>query len=159
MVHAASNAPVLTQENVAVPTYEYVCTNCKNRFDTFQRFSEPALTTCEKCGGELRRVFHPASIQFKGSGFYSTDNRRPGGSVKSKTGDKSEGGSGESSGKSSEKSSESSGGSGESKRSSDRSSGDRSSGDRSSGGSGESKRSSDRSSGSSSTTKTAEKSA
>ena len=60
----------------AVPTYEYVCTSCKNHFDAFQRFSEPALETCERCGGELRRVFHPASIQFKGSGFYSTDSGR-----------------------------------------------------------------------------------
>lgn len=72
-----------------MPTYDYVCNNCKNRFEAFQRFSEAPLTTCEQCGGELRRVFHPASIQFKGSGFYSTDNRRPGGSVKPKTGEKS----------------------------------------------------------------------
>ena len=72
-----------------MPTYEYVCNNCKNRFDRFQKFSDPPLQACEECGGELRRVFHPATIQFKGSGFYSTDNRRPGGSVKPKPGDKS----------------------------------------------------------------------
>ena len=37
--------------------------------------SEPPLTTCGVCGGPLRKVFLPATILFKGSGFYSTDNR------------------------------------------------------------------------------------
>ena len=32
-------------------------------------------TTCEHCGGQLRRVFHPTGIIFKGSGFYRTDSR------------------------------------------------------------------------------------
>jgi predicted nucleic acid-binding Zn ribbon protein len=27
------------------------------------------------CGGKLRKVFHPAGIVFKGSGFYATDSR------------------------------------------------------------------------------------
>jgi putative FmdB family regulatory protein len=76
------------QENLTVPTYEYVCANCKNRTEVVQSFSDPPLTTCALCGGELRRVFYPATIQFKGSGFYSTDNRRPGGSVKPKAGEK-----------------------------------------------------------------------
>lgn len=29
----------------------------------------------EGCGGELRKVFHPVGIVFKGSGFYKTDSR------------------------------------------------------------------------------------
>ncbi len=33
-------------------------------------------TTCERCGGELRRILHPAGIIFKGSGFYKTDSRQ-----------------------------------------------------------------------------------
>ena len=33
---------------------------------------------CEQCGGELRRVFFPAGIIFKGSGFYKTDSRSAG---------------------------------------------------------------------------------
>lgn len=77
-----------------MPTYVYECTSCKNRFETVQKFSDPALTTCENCGGELRRVIFPASIQFKGSGFYSTDNRRPAGAGKAKPGEKERGGSG-----------------------------------------------------------------
>ena len=74
-----------------MPTYEYVCASCGNHFDTVQSFSDPPLERCEICGGQLRRVFHPAGILFKGSGFYSTDNRRAGsGASKSKPGEKSE---------------------------------------------------------------------
>ena len=59
-----------------MPTYEYRCTQCEHRFDIFQRIDEEPLHTCERCGGELRKVFHPAGIVFKGSGFYATDSRR-----------------------------------------------------------------------------------
>jgi predicted nucleic acid-binding Zn ribbon protein len=41
----------------------------------FQRISETPLATCGVCGGPLRKVFHPAGIVFKGSGFYATDSR------------------------------------------------------------------------------------
>ena len=30
---------------------------------------------CPKCQGKARRVFHSNPVIFKGSGFYSTDNR------------------------------------------------------------------------------------
>jgi len=40
---------------------------------------------CERCGGELRRVFFPAGIIFKGSGFYKTDSRSAGSSSTSST--------------------------------------------------------------------------
>jgi putative FmdB family regulatory protein len=68
-----------------MPTYEYVCQSCGRHVDVFQRFIEDALTTCEVCGGSLRKVFHPAGIHFKGSGFYATDSRR---SSKTSSGDK-----------------------------------------------------------------------
>ncbi len=58
-----------------MPTYEYECTSCGQHIEVFQRFSEDSLTTCGACGGTLRKVFHPAGIVFKGSGFYATDNR------------------------------------------------------------------------------------
>jgi putative FmdB family regulatory protein len=99
-----------------VPTYEYVCVSCGNHFDTVQSFSDPPLERCEICGGQLRRVFHPAGILFKGSGFYSTDNRRAGsGASKSKPGEKSE--------RSGERSAERSGENAKSQNSSDSSSG------------------------------------
>lgn len=59
-----------------MPTYEYACTECGNRIEVLQRSEEEPLTMCERCGGVLRKVFHPAGIVFKGSGFYATDSRK-----------------------------------------------------------------------------------
>lgn len=58
-----------------MPTYEYVCSSCGNRLEVVQRFTDAPLSQCGICGGPLRKVFHPAGIVFKGSGFYSTDSR------------------------------------------------------------------------------------
>ncbi len=58
-----------------MPTYEYACTSCGNRFEAFRRIDDDPLSVCEACGGALRKVFHPAGIVFKGSGFYATDSR------------------------------------------------------------------------------------
>lgn len=58
-----------------MPTYEYACTECGQHIEVFQRLAEESLSICGACGGRLRKVFHPAGILFKGSGFYSTDSR------------------------------------------------------------------------------------
>jgi len=58
-----------------MPTYEYECTSCGQHIEVYQRFTEDPLSTCGACGGALRKVFHPAGIVFKGSGFYATDSR------------------------------------------------------------------------------------
>ncbi len=59
-----------------MPMYEYECQACGTRFERRQRMTEDALTTCEECGGSVRRVPFPVGIIFKGSGFYATDNRK-----------------------------------------------------------------------------------
>lgn len=41
--------------------------------------SDEPLTTCPTCGGEIHRIVYPVGLVFKGSGFYSTDNRGSGG--------------------------------------------------------------------------------
>src|SRR5262245_45720353 len=56
-----------------MPTYEYRCRDCGHRFDIVQKMSDDPLTHCPECGGELRKVFAPPAISFKGSGFYATD--------------------------------------------------------------------------------------
>ncbi|MBU9766559.1 FmdB family transcriptional regulator [Mycobacterium sp. TNTM28] len=61
-----------------MPTYSYACTECGNRFDAVQAFSDDALTTCPKCSGKLRKLFGSVGVVFKGSGFYRTDNRESG---------------------------------------------------------------------------------
>ncbi|MBW3591450.1 MAG: FmdB family transcriptional regulator [Actinobacteria bacterium] len=58
-----------------MPTYEYACKTCDQHVEVVQSFTDEPLTTCEACGGTLRRVIHAAGIMFKGSGFYSTDRR------------------------------------------------------------------------------------
>jgi len=58
-----------------VPTYTYTCTACNDLIEKRQSFSDPPLTTCEQCGGALRKVIHPVGIVFKGSGWYITDSR------------------------------------------------------------------------------------
>jgi putative FmdB family regulatory protein len=61
-----------------VPTYSYACTECGDRFDAVQAFTEDTLTTCTKCFGRLRKLFNSVGVVFKGSGFYRTDSRESG---------------------------------------------------------------------------------
>jgi len=70
-----------------VPTYSYACTECGDRFDAVQAFSDSALTTCSKCNGRLRKLFGNVGVVFKGSGFYRNDSRESGkSSAKSSSG-------------------------------------------------------------------------
>ena len=114
-----------------MPTYSYACTECDDRFDAVQAFTDDALTTCAKCAGRLRKLFNTVGVVFKGSGFYRTDSRDSGKGTSSVP----SGGS-ESSGSGS--STEKSNGNG-SNGSSDKSSSDKSSGEKSSSSSSSSK--------------------
>lgn len=58
-----------------MPTYSYACTECDNKFDIVQSFSDDSLTECPQCSGRLRKLFNSVGIVFKGSGFYRTDSR------------------------------------------------------------------------------------
>src|ERR687884_569849 len=58
-----------------MPTYVYGCDTCGHRFEIFQKFSDAPLRECPQCGAPLRKIFQPAGIVFKGSGWYSTDSR------------------------------------------------------------------------------------
>src|SRR5882724_3714182 len=93
-----------------VPTYTYTCTSCNDVVELRQSFTDPPLTTCEQCGGTLRKIIHPVGIVFKGSGWYITDSRASSSSANGPTSSKagsSSGSSSESSGSSSESSSSS----------------------------------------------------
>lgn len=35
--------------------------------------TDEPLTICPKCGGDIHKIYFPAGIVFKGSGFYKTD--------------------------------------------------------------------------------------
>lgn len=58
-----------------MPTYDYQCRSCGVITEVVHSMLEDGPTKCERCGGELRRVFHPTGIIFKGGGFYKTDSR------------------------------------------------------------------------------------
>jgi len=66
-----------------MPTYEYICNECGERFENFQSMSSRPLTkrpNCERKDCNVTRVISGGSgLIFKGSGFYLTDykNDRP----------------------------------------------------------------------------------
>ena len=60
-----------------MPTYEYECQKCKNRFEVFQSMTAPLLEICPKCKGQVKRLIGSGSgVIFKGSGFYATDYKK-----------------------------------------------------------------------------------
>jgi putative FmdB family regulatory protein len=59
-----------------LPLYEYQCRSCRKTADVRHGFKETFDGKCEECGGEMARVYSPAGIVFKGSGFYLTDSRK-----------------------------------------------------------------------------------
>ena len=56
-----------------MPLYEYQCKKCHSLTERIQRFSDPPLTACPHCGGELEQLISAPAVQFKGSGWYVTD--------------------------------------------------------------------------------------
>ncbi|WP_267626399.1 FmdB family zinc ribbon protein [Gordonia sputi] len=92
-----------------MPTYSYACTECDNKFDIVQSFSDDSLTECPQCSGRLRKLFNSVGIVFKGSGFYRTDSRSGSSSSEAaSSSSKSDGGSSSESSSSSSSSSDSS---------------------------------------------------
>jgi putative FmdB family regulatory protein len=79
-----------------MPLYEYECTACHKRTEKIQKFSDPEITVCPKCGGPLERVLSAPAISFKGGGWYADGygNAKPqaGASEGKSEGGKSEGG-------------------------------------------------------------------
>lgn len=60
-----------------MPTYEYICTTCNERLEIQRSFDNNGLTPpCKSCGYEMTRFYGPIGVQFKGDGFYKTDNRK-----------------------------------------------------------------------------------
>jgi len=56
-----------------MPIYEYECEKCGHRFEKIQKFSDPPLEACPKCGGALHKMQSAPAFQFKGTGWYVTD--------------------------------------------------------------------------------------
>lgn len=60
-----------------MPTYDYLCNTCGEKFEHFQSMSSPALKQrpdCEKNNCKVKRIVSGGTgLIFKGSGFYLTD--------------------------------------------------------------------------------------
>lgn len=61
-----------------MPIYEYECRRCSRRLEIMRRMSDPPLTECPECGGELRKLVSAPAFQFKGTGWYVTDYAKKG---------------------------------------------------------------------------------
>ncbi|MDQ7844246.1 MAG: zinc ribbon domain-containing protein [Armatimonadota bacterium] len=59
-----------------MPLYEYRCTVCNHVFDVYHEVGGSS-GPCPVCGGPARRIFTSVGLIFKGSGFHSTDYRKP----------------------------------------------------------------------------------
>lgn len=53
-----------------MPLYEYQCNECGRRTEKIQKFSDPELTVCPHCGGQIERTLTAPAVQFKGGGWY-----------------------------------------------------------------------------------------
>jgi len=62
-----------------LPVYEYLCPK-GHEYEKQESFSAAAQQPCPVCGATAQRKISRPAVIFKGSGFYSTDNRRSGAS-------------------------------------------------------------------------------
>lgn len=60
-----------------MPLYEYRCSNCNHVFEVHHDVGA-SPGPCPVCGGTPRRIFTSVGLIFKGSGFHTTDYRKPG---------------------------------------------------------------------------------
>src|SRR5215207_5189899 len=71
-----------------MPTYDYACAACGQRFEVVHGVHGHGPETCPNCGGgPVRKAFAPPTVVFKGSGWAKVDRRPSSGSTKGETGD------------------------------------------------------------------------
>jgi len=58
-----------------LPIYEYRCSR-GHQYERAEGFEAPSEHRCPSCSGRSRRLISLPAVIFKGSGFYSTDNRK-----------------------------------------------------------------------------------
>jgi putative FmdB family regulatory protein len=69
-----------------LPTYEYACASCGNRYEKREGFDAKPRQKCPSCGKTAQRVLSTPAVVFKGSGFYKTDSRGAASSTESDSG-------------------------------------------------------------------------
>ena len=58
-----------------MPVYDYACTVCDRTVEVTHGIHAHGPTTCEVCGGAMRKLLSPPAIVFKGSGWAKKDAR------------------------------------------------------------------------------------
>lgn len=58
-----------------MPVYEYRCSK-GHEYEKTESFSAPSEQKCIHCRARAKRLISRPAVIFKGSGFYSTDNKR-----------------------------------------------------------------------------------
>src|SRR3954467_10878600 len=52
-----------------MPFYDYVCTQCGRRIEVMHGIHAEGPTTCEVCGGALKKAMSSPAIVYRGSGW------------------------------------------------------------------------------------------
>jgi len=59
---------------MAMPIYEYTCSDCKHQFELIQKITDAPVKQCPKClGFNAAKMISSAGFQLKGTGWYATD--------------------------------------------------------------------------------------
>ncbi len=56
-----------------MPIYEYQCKKCGHHTEVLQKFSDPPLSKCEICDGDMKKLISHSAFHLKGTGWYVTD--------------------------------------------------------------------------------------
>jgi predicted nucleic acid-binding Zn ribbon protein len=73
---ARSCQPGIEESRLTVPVYVYRRQD-GSTFEIEQRITENSLVSCPTTGQKVERVLQPFTPRYKGTGFYSTDHRKP----------------------------------------------------------------------------------
>jgi putative FmdB family regulatory protein len=62
-----------------MPIYEYQCAACGQISEELQKYSDPPLTTCKHCQGNLAKLISNSAFHLKGGGWYVSEygSRKP----------------------------------------------------------------------------------
>jgi putative FmdB family regulatory protein len=58
-----------------MPVYEYSCITCDKSLEVSRKIEDKEVVPpCSVCGYSMTRSYSSVGVQFKGTGFYKTDN-------------------------------------------------------------------------------------